>query len=69
MKNEINDMMYEQDRIVLDHMIDKVDDLLQALRDRGTVKAIKFGSRFLYRPETLDAVIAEYEKTGRDLNA
>lgn len=42
---------------------------LQALRERGTVKAIKFGSRFLYRPETLDAVIAEYEKTGRDLNA
>lgn len=42
---------------------------LQALRDRGTVKAIKFGSRFLYRPETLDAVIADYEKTGRDLNA
>lgn len=42
---------------------------LQALRERGTVKAIKFGSRFLYRPETLDAVIADYEKTGRDLNA
>lgn len=42
---------------------------LRALRDRGTVKAIKFGSRFLYRPETLDAVIADYEKTGRDLNA
>lgn len=42
---------------------------LQALRERGTVKAIKFGSKFLYRPETLDAVIAEYEKTGRDLNA
>lgn len=41
---------------------------LQALRERGTVKAIKFGSRFLYRPETLDAVIADYEKTGRDLN-
>ena len=30
MKNEINDMMYEQDRIVLDNMIDNVDDLLQA---------------------------------------
>ena len=45
------------------------DRSLRSLRKKGTVKAIRFGSKFLYRPETLDAVIAEYEKTGRDLNA
>ena len=45
------------------------DRSLRSLRKKGTVKAIRFGSKFLYRLETLDAVIAEYEKTGRDLNA
>lgn len=40
---------------------------LQALRERGTVKAIKFGTRFLYRPETLDKLAEEYENSGKDL--
>lgn len=40
---------------------------LQALRERGTVKAIKFGTRFLYRPETLDKLAEEYEASGKDL--
>lgn len=44
------------------------DRSLRSLRKKGTVKAIRFGSKFLYRPETLDAVAADYEKTGRDLN-
>lgn len=41
---------------------------LQALRDRGTVKAIKFSTRFLYRPETLDKLAKEYEDSGKDLS-
>lgn len=41
---------------------------LQALRDRGTVKAIKFSTRFLYRPETLDKLAEEYENSGKDLS-
>lgn len=40
---------------------------LQALRERGTVKAIKFSTRFLYRPETLDKLAEEYEASGKDL--
>ena len=42
--------------------------VLQALRERGTVKAIKFGTRFLYRPETLDQLAEEYEDSGKDLS-
>ena len=38
------------------------------LREKGTVKAVKLGAQYRFRPETLDAVAADYEKTGRDLN-
>lgn len=38
------------------------------LREKGTVKAVRFGAQYRFRPETLDAVAADYEKTGRDLN-
>lgn len=41
---------------------------LQALRERGAIKAIRFGSRFLYRPETLDKLAEEYENSGKDLS-
>lgn len=41
---------------------------LQALRERGAVKAIKFGPRFLYRTETLDQLAEEYEDSGKDLS-
>lgn len=41
---------------------------LQYLRERGAIKAIRFGSRFLYRPETLDKLAEEYEDSGKDLS-
>lgn len=43
------------------------DRSLRSLRKKGIVKAIRFGSKFLYRPETLDAVILTYEKNGKDM--
>lgn len=43
------------------------DRSLRSLRKKGTVKAIRFGSKFLYRPETLDVVILTYEKNGKDM--
>ena len=42
---------------------------LRELRKKGAIKAVRLGAQYRFRPETLDAVIAEYEKTGRDLNA
>lgn len=38
------------------------------LREKGTVKAVRFGAQYRFRPETLDAVIAKCERTGRNLN-
>lgn len=38
------------------------------LREKGTVKAVQFGAQYRFRPETLDALAEDYEKTGRDLN-
>ena len=41
---------------------------LRELRKKGAIKAVKLGAQYRFRPETLDAVAADYEKTGRDLN-
>lgn len=41
---------------------------LRELRKRGAIKAVKLGAQYRFRPETLDAVAADYERTGRDLN-
>jgi excisionase family DNA binding protein len=41
---------------------------LRELRKKGAIKAVRLGSQYRFRPETLDAVAADYEKTGRDLN-
>lgn len=38
------------------------------LREKGTVKAVRFGSQYRFRPETLDALIRKYERTGRNLS-
>lgn len=41
---------------------------LRELRKKGAIKAVRLGAQYRFRPETLDAVAADYEKTGRDLN-
>lgn len=41
---------------------------LRELRKKGAIKAVKLGAQYRFRPETLDAVAADYEKTGRNLN-
>lgn len=41
---------------------------LRELRKKGAIKAVKLGAQYRFRPETLDAVAADYERTGRDLN-
>lgn len=38
------------------------------LREKGTVEAVRFGAQYRFRPETLDALIQKYEKTGRNLS-
>lgn len=38
------------------------------LREQGTVKAVRFGAQYRFRPETLDTLIQKYEKTGRNLS-
>lgn len=41
---------------------------LRELRKKGAIKAVKLGAQYRFRPETLDAVAEDYERTGRDLN-
>lgn len=41
---------------------------LRELRKKGAIKAVRLGAQYRFRPETLDAVAADYERTGRDLN-
>lgn len=38
------------------------------LREKGAIKAVRLGAQYRFRPETLDALAEDYEKTGRDLN-
>ncbi len=41
---------------------------LRELRKKGTIKAVRLGAQYRFRPETLDALIQKYEKTGRNLS-
>lgn len=41
---------------------------LRELRKKGAIKAVRLGAQYRFRPETLDAVAADYEKTGRNLS-
>lgn len=41
---------------------------LRELRKKGAIKAVRLGAQYRFRPETLDALAEDYEKTGRDLN-
>lgn len=41
---------------------------LLGLREKGTIKAVRLGARYRFRPETLDALIQKYERTGRNLS-
>lgn len=41
---------------------------LLELRKKGAIKAVKLGAQYRFRPETLDALIQKYERTGRNLS-
>jgi len=41
---------------------------LRELRKKGIIKAVRLGAQYRFRPETLDALIQKYEKTGRNLS-
>lgn len=41
---------------------------LRELRKKGTIKAVRLGAQYRFRPETLDALIQKYERTGRNLS-
>lgn len=40
---------------------------LQNLREKGQIKALKFGSRYRYRPESIEKFLEEYD--GSEANA